>query len=159
MRRFSGLGFGVLALSACVAPRQAPPPPPPAPTPAPTPAPAPAPPPADWRDRAYSPGDWSFAGGEARYGPLALACDRAGGQVRLSWTGAPAGPLTIRTSYADAARQAQAETNGLMLAIGARDPLLDQIAFSRGRFMLQAGAQELILPSWPEISRLVEECR
>ena len=42
----------------------------------------------------------------------------------------------------------------------ARDPALDAIAFSRGRFALEtAGLATLYLPSWPEISRVVEDCR
>jgi len=34
------------------------------------------------------------------------------------------------------------------------------MAFSRGRFALETAGQEtLYLPSWPEISRVVEDCR
>lgn len=40
------------------------------------------------------------------------------------------------------------------------DPMLDSIAFSRGRFMLEvAGLETLYLPAWPEIGRVVEDCR
>ena len=40
------------------------------------------------------------------------------------------------------------------------DPMLDSIAFSRGRFALEvAGLETLYLPSWPEISRVIEDCR
>ena len=40
------------------------------------------------------------------------------------------------------------------------DPLLDQIAFSRGRFLVQAeGGPSLILPAWPEPARVIEDCR
>jgi len=149
-----------MLLDACVAPRQAPPP---APAPTPTPAPPPPPPaPADWRDRAYTPGDWSYAreGGEsvARYGlqsaPLVeFRC--SGGAVTLAMPGAAPGSLVIRTSYGDTARQ----TDGPGLRFGAGDPLLDQIAYSRGRFMLASGATELVLPAWPEVQRVVEDCR
>lgn len=163
MRRVAGLAFGLLVLGGCVAPREAPAPPPPPQAPRPAPQPLPAPAPADWRDRPYTPGDWSFsreAGtSRARYGPLTLTCDGRLNQVALSWSGAPAQSLTIRTSYGDSARAALANADGVQLALAATDPLLDQIAFSRGRFMLQAGAQELILPAWPEISRVVEDCR
>ena len=165
MRRLSALSLLLLA-SACVAPRQPAPPPPPAP--APPPPPPPAPPAADWRDRPYTPGDWSYgrAGGvsEARYGapgaaPLTLVCDPGASQVRLSWPGAPAGPVTIRTTYGDTVRQSQPSEDGAQIVFAARDPLLDQMAFSRGRFMLSAGAQALIAPAWPEISRVIEDCR
>ncbi|MFD1610703.1 hypothetical protein ACFSCW_02685 [Sphingomonas tabacisoli] len=167
MRR--AIGFSLLMLSACVAPQQAAPPPLPRPTPTPTPTPLPPPPPADWRDRAYTSGDWSYArsGGqsEARYGEtgalprLALTCDPRAAQVRMTWPGAPAGPLIVRTSDGDMTLQAAASDAGLLIVFAARDPMLDRIAYSRGRFMLQASAQELIVPSWPEISRVIEDCR
>lgn len=157
VRRWGPLLLGLVLLDACVAPRQAPPPPP-APTPTPTPSPPPSPPPpADWRDRAYTPGDWSYAreGGAsvARYGSaLELRC--SGGAVTLSVPGAN-GPMIVRTSYGDVARNADAD--GLRLP--ASDPLLDQIAYTRGRFMISTGATELVLPAWPEVQRVVEDCR
>jgi len=44
--------------------------------------------------------------------------------------------------------------------LSARDPLLDAIAFSRGRFALEAaGLETLYLPAWPELSRVIEDCR
>ncbi len=148
-----------LTLGGCVAPTQAPPPPAPATSPAPMPAATPTPLAEDWRDRTYAPGDWSYAGGTARYGALTLACDRAASQVRLAWAGMPPGPLTVRTSYGDSVRQLAAGTAGAELALGPRDPLLDQLAYSRGRFMLEAGGQQLVLPAWPELQRVVEDCR
>lgn len=42
----------------------------------------------------------------------------------------------------------------------ASDPLLDQMAFSRGRFMVTAeGGASIVVPAWPEFARVVEECR
>nr|WP_217352778.1 hypothetical protein [Sphingomonas sp. ID1715] len=149
----------MLALGACVRPSEAPPPPA-APTPAPTPAPSPLPPPVDWQDRAYSPGDWSYAAREARFGALALIrCELAGRRVAIELPGAAAGPLIVRTSYGDTSRTGVAGSNGYRVELPASDPLLDQIAYSRGRFMLSAGGRELILPAWPEVARVVEDCR
>jgi len=60
MRRLIGYSLTLLA-TACVAPREAAPPPP-QPAPRPTPTPTPPPPPApDWRDRPYTPGDWTYS--------------------------------------------------------------------------------------------------
>ena len=162
------IGFSLLMLSACVAPQKVTPPP--VLTPAPVPETSPPPPPAaDWRDRPYTPGDWIYARSgalsEARYGPagavprLALTCDPRAGQVRLTWPGATAGPVIIRTSDGDVSRPAGSGGEGLQIAFAARDPLLDRMAFSRGRFLLSAGGQELIVPAWPEISRVIEDCR
>jgi hypothetical protein len=40
------------------------------------------------------------------------------------------------------------------------DPILDAMAFSRGRILVEAeGQQPIILPSWAEIARIVEDCR
>jgi hypothetical protein len=40
------------------------------------------------------------------------------------------------------------------------DPLLDAMAFSRGRFAVEtAGKPTLYVPSWPEVSRVIEDCR
>ncbi len=147
-----------LMVGGCVAPTQAPPPSPP-PAPAPAPAPTPTPLPEDWRDRAYSPGDWSYAGGAARYGSLSLFCERGANRVRLGWGGVNPGPITIRTSYGDSARQLTAGAAGAELVLGPRDPLLDQLAYSRGRLMLEADGQQLVLPAWPELQRVVEDCR
>lgn len=48
----------------------------------------------------------------------------------------------------------------LVVALRARDPLLDAIVFSRGRFAFEAaGEPTLYLPSWPEIGRVIEDCR
>lgn len=159
--------LSLLTLSACVAPRQsAPLPPPPAPVQTPAPAPPPPPPPADWRDRALTPGDWRYqraaAGGEAIYGVeprLALRCARDQGQIWLIWPGAAGASVAIQTTETRAMRTGTIVGAELRVAFAARDPLLDQMAYSRGRIMLTAGGQALIVPSWPEIARVIEDCR
>ena len=135
------------------------PPPAPAIAPAPPPAAAPTPPPPapEWRDLPLSPGDWSYSsdsgGSEARFGSgLRLQCDSARRQVLLTREGA-GGAVRVRTSYGER-----------MLAPGgpvpAADSLLDEMAFSRGRFAVEAeGVERLIVPAWPEPARVVEDCR
>lgn len=45
-------------------------------------------------------------------------------------------------------------------SLPASSPSLDQLAYSRGRFILLAqGMQTLIVPVWPEIARVIEDCR
>lgn len=162
-----------LAVTACVpAPKEAPPPP--APTAS---VPAPAPPPslaADWRDWPLAPGDWAYrsdaAGSVAQFGPagaapqVALRCDRATRQVRLERAGvATSGELTITTSYGAARWPATPTPSSVPQTIAARaaaDGALDQIAYSRGRFAIQApGLAPIALPAWPEIGRVIEDCR
>lgn len=174
MRQFSPLVVLVMT-ACCVAPsREAPeqtarvtPPP----------APAPAPPPVtlgpDWRDWPLTPGDWRYsaaAGGSvASYGragaapDLALRCDEARRQVTISLaTPAPAqGPLVIRTTSADRTLTPTATQPGIAeAALAANDRTLDAMAFSRGRFMVSlGGAPNVVAPAWPEVARVIEDCR
>jgi hypothetical protein len=153
----------VLALSACATRPEAPAAPVPVHVPpSPPPAPPAPPPPQDWRDVALTPGDWSYAaegaGSVARYGrgaPLfALRCNAAARQLVVERPDAAAGTrIVVRTSFGERALAAGA-------ALPAGDPLLDQIAFSRGRFTVAAdGLPMLVIPSWPEPARAIEDCR
>jgi len=171
-------GFLALTLVAsCAAPPKAPPPPPPAPVPAPRPAPPPPLPsaPADWRDAPQTPGTWTWrmegalsAASFGAPGQAALArivCDRAGGQVWLSRQASASAAVPMQVTTADTSRPLTGEGSGMAAgwiaaALNPRDPLLDAIAFSRGRFAFEAaGEPTLYLPSSPEISRVIEDCR
>jgi hypothetical protein len=49
-------------------------------------------------------------------------------------------------------------TMGVRLPVS--DLLLDQMAFSRGRFLVAVeGGPWLIVPAWPEFGRVIEDCR
>ena len=167
---------GIAFLSACAAPRKPEPAAlPPAPSPRPVAAAVPATPPADWRDAPLTPGTWSYepgtAGSSANFGsdasaPLAsLRCDRSAGRIALARAGAAPGPLplTITTSTATRAFTATPVASAmpeLALALTPRDPVLDAMAFSRGRFVIEvAGLPTLYLPAWPELARVIEDCR
>lgn len=150
-------------LAACVpAPPQVPPS---APRPTPTQAPQPpAPPPANWQDAPQTPGDWRMtAPGTATFanGLVTLRCNRQAGTVTLSRAGAANTPtLVIRTSDTARTLAASASTAGLSVDIPARDTLLDSMAFSKGRFALEApGTATLYVPSWAEVSRVIQDCR
>jgi hypothetical protein len=124
----------------------------------PAPPPPAAPPPVEaaegWADRPLSPGDWSYdaSAGEARYAGFSLRCDAGRRQVVVSRAGA-SGPLRLSTTFGGRILPAGG-------AIPADDPLLDEIAFSRGRLMVEArGTEPLILPAWPEPARVVQDCR
>ncbi|WP_166038916.1 hypothetical protein [Sphingosinicella sp. YJ22] len=170
--RLSGL-LPVLALAACVPttarqpqtqtqtvapPVQVLPPRPAQQLPAPTPS-------VDWIDAALSAGDWTYRqGGSAAFGPPAspsfvIAC--TGARIRLERTGAASGSqLTIRTSSEARTLAATPTAGGLVAELAASDQLLDAIAFSRGRFSVEApGMARLVIPAWPEAARVVEECR
>ncbi len=170
--RTLAIGAGLAALAACQ-PR--------APAPVPTrPAPVvrPAPPPpvaasADWRDAPITAGTWTWARegtqSVARFGVtpaatvLSFAC--AAGQVTLARAGTAPTSVSMRILTTNGSRTITAGPLGgtaptLAAPLAARDPLLDMMAFSRGRFAVEVpGLATLYVPSWPEISRVIEDCR
>ena len=128
---------------------------------------------ADWRDWAVTPGVWRYGADErgsvAMYGRVnadavaVLRCDKRGGRLFLSVPGSAPGTLTVRTSSTGRTLSVGA-TGGtppyLAATLAPADPLLDAMAFSRGRFALSLpGAPPLVLPAWAEVGRVVEDCR
>ncbi len=108
----------------------------------------------DWRDLPLSPGDWSYdpATNEARYADFSLRCDPARRQIVAMRAGG-SGPLRLRTTYGERVLPAGG-------SLAASDPILDEMAFTRGRFTVDdPGAATLVLPAWPEPARVVEDCR
>ena len=167
----------VAALIGCVPKRETPPPPVQQPQASPRPRPVPPPPPpppADWRDMALTPGGWVYSnqGGtsQALFGAanseaqFTVRCDRTRRQVSLWREGRTGGNMmTVRTSYGarNLPLSVQAEPLPYVYAVlPASDRLLDQIAFSRGRFTIEVpGLPMLVIPAWPEPARVVEDCR
>lgn len=158
------------ALTSCTATT-----PPPAPLPAPVIAPRPAPPPplpaapaVHWRDAPLTPGNWRWsregALSVARFdGDLfAMACDPASRTVTLSRRGDMAGdvPMTIVTFHQTRPLSGLTRQGRIAVALDGGDALLDAMALSRGRFAIEtAGLPTLYLPSWSEVTRVVEDCR
>ena len=164
-------------LAACV-PRAAPEPPQPRPAPrpqavpAPVPIPAPAAPPANWLQADIGPGGWTYRpgpnGSAALWGRagegarLAMACDRASRTVRFTRAGAEPGVMELRSTNGVRTLPTMADsgTPGATAILPAGDPFLNQLVFTRGRFLVTAtGADALIAPSWAEPFRVVEDCR
>jgi len=164
-------------LASCVAPQQKPastPPPAASPPPAALPA---APPQQDWRDVPLTPGDWSWRGtpGQssiAQYGTVgqaaifAVRCDLTTRNIVFSRGGiapAPATAMSFTTSYGNFAftgANGGGQPPAIVAQASARDPHMDQIAFSRGRFLVDVvGQPRLVLPAWPEVARVIEDCR
>ena len=104
-----------------------------------------------------TPGQWSYAasatGSESRFGTLfSMRCDRATRTVTVSRPGAAPAVLTVATDSVTR----NLPVGGRLLA---NDPVLDAIAFSRGRFLVSGGGVTLAIPSWPEAARSIEDCR
>lgn len=118
-------------------------------------------------------GSWSYVtvpgGSEATFAntaaqpQLTITCSRPTRQVTLAKpaTGAAAfisvwttgQTRNLPSSYNPA-------TGKLSATLAAFDPLLDAIAFSRGRVEVGvAGQAALVVPSWAEAARVIEDCR
>jgi hypothetical protein len=164
-----------VAAAGCAVPKPAPTPPAPTPQPAPPPTLPPPPAPANWMDAAQTPGDWYYrtGGGTSRalFGVanqdslLTLTCDPARRTVAIYRAGALGGPtqMIVRSETASRtliASPAPGAAPAVAASLGARDPLLDAMAFSKGRFAIEVqGLAPLYLPSWPEVTRVIEDCR
>jgi hypothetical protein len=173
---FFAVSAFALVLGSCAAPTIVPPPARPAPmptSPPPRPQPTAAPLAADWRDWPLTPGTWSYRqdarGSIALFGragadaEVTLRCDRGRARLYLSRRGEGAGPLTIRTSSltkAVTALPTGATPAYLAAEFETRDPLLDAVGYSRGRFVIEGGGlPPLTVPAWAEMLRVVEDCR
>lgn len=177
--RFRGplAAIACAAAAGCSAPAPKPTPVPPVarPAPSPTPTPPPPAPAAKWNDNPATAGDWFYrkgngttaalfgaSGSDARF---AVTCVLGQRRVTLARAGAASqsAPMTIRTEFGDRALTGVPSTEGLpslVATLGSEDPLLDSIAFSKGRFAVEvAGQMPLYLPTWPEITRVIEDCR
>jgi len=151
----------------------------PVPMPAPVPPAPPAPPPpqplqpsqVDWREARITPGDWvwsareglsaaSFAGGK-----LILQCAPDSRTITMLRAGEAADvvPMTVETSSVRKpllGNPVAGPPPAISVTFDSKDPLLDAMAFSRGRFAVEAaGLETLYVPSWTEVSRVIEDCR
>ncbi|HEY0270585.1 MAG TPA: hypothetical protein VGC10_06320 [Sphingomonas sp.] len=177
MRKRIGMAT-MMALASCVpAPRGPVAPPPARPAPPPAAISSAVPPRIDWRDVPLTPGRWLWrrdAGGASfsQYGMpgaaalLSLRCD-AGRRVvaiaRAGSLGGGAATMTVTTSFgafALPARDGVRDVGGIVGELPVNDPRLDQLAFSRGRFLVDLpGRPRLVVPAWPEAARVIEDCR
>jgi hypothetical protein len=180
MMRHILLLLAPLALSACgeVVPE--------APSPQPKPVPAvppvaPTPPPQatsdNWQDWPNSPGNWVYRtdskGSLALFGregvdaDFVIRCTVSTKRIYISRAGAfPPGDTGRMTLRASSALKSYSVTNAtdappyVAAELDPRDPQLDAVSFSRGRFIVSVkGASDLVIPAWPEFARVVEDCR
>lgn len=167
-------------IAACV-PAPAPPPAVATPAPAPPPSPTPAATPAvqqvayaNFLDAPQTPGDWSYVDepGEslALFGvadpvhPFVLRCDKGSRRIGIARRGETTRPLVmrIRTETRDGVLSATQVDGWRLVAanVAASDPLLDAMAISKGRIAVEVeGMPTLYIPAWPEITRVIEDCR
>jgi hypothetical protein len=118
-------------------------------------------------------GSWSYAaiagGSEAKFEnpsgfpQLWMQCVRATRRVSIARPASAAAPfMNVWTSSQERSVPSafNPATGRLTIELAAFDPLLDAIASSRGRVGFSIGAQlPLVVPPWPEASRVIEDCR
>jgi hypothetical protein len=140
------------------------------------------PPARDFSTATVMAGSWSYqalpGGSEARFidttgiARLVFHCTKMSRQVNISRTSAiPAPSIFVWTSSESRNLPARFEPNAMRVTadLSAFDPLLDAIAFSRGRIAVTlagAGAggsslvvPALVMPAGPEAARTIEDCR
>lgn len=119
-----------------------------------------------WPDAPLTAGRWTYrpgAGGRssATFGPsgilFQISCTDRGAIVLMLETAGD--NVTIRTSGTERALTGRNVNGRLNVSLPANEPLLDAIAFSRGRFAVQAPGAQMVIPAWPELARVVEDCR
>lgn len=127
----------------------------------------------DYTNSGVARGSWAYrplvGGSEARFMDatgtirLTLGCARTTRQVTIARaSAAPAATLLIWTSSHVRNLSSRFEQNPVRVSARttAYDPLLDAIAFSRGRFAVSMpGSTPLIVSAAPEVARVVEDCR
>jgi hypothetical protein len=173
MRR-SALAVLVPILAAsCVAPPVGGPPPRPARPVTVAPPPAAVAPPAPVQPGAVEAGTWSYArmsdSTAARFSSgdnvrFALMCRLTERNVMIQFArkqhSIGEADLVLRGSTATKAFRAKTTVGFVTyVSVPATDPILDAIAFSRGRFGASVDGDERWYPAWPEIARVVEDCR
>ena len=118
-------------------------------------------------------GNWTYApvagGSEAAFRnasalpQLAIRCTRATRRVAISKPASGAAPsLSIWTDSLarGVAASFNPQTARLTADLATYDPLLDALAFGRGRIgVTVAGGPPLVLPAHPEVARVIEDCR
>ena len=126
-----------------------------------------------WTDWELSPGAWVYRqderGSIALFGAIGsdalvtLRCDKVRARLFLSRASDVGGTMTVRASSTSKAISVQPTGGKPAYAaseVGVGDPILDAMAFSRGRVALELnGALNIAIPVWSEIGRVVEDCR
>ena len=151
------------------------------PTPTPTPSTAPvaaAPQYENYLDAPQTAGSWTYtatgSGTTATFGTgvspsgtlFAMTCSLSDRSISLSRAirgQNAATAITVRTETAARVLQTTSDVGRMPQStarVPARDPLLDAVALTRGRFVVEvAGQPTLYLPAWAEVTRVIEDCR
>ncbi len=122
----------------------------------------------DWRALQAAPGDWSWRdNGEQSIanfeaGQFVMTCSPKFAQVTLL-RGAPAADgaiFDVWTTHENRRYKSRQGAKATAITIDANDDILDSIALSRGHFGIAVeGSEPMLIPSWSEVTRVIEDCR
>jgi hypothetical protein len=118
--------------------------------------------PGTWRYEPLADGSAATFIGRGNTALARLACQPGTRTIVLSLPEAPAlsYAVDIHTETLTVKLPLSAPDGRPMIPIPSNLPLLDAMALSKGRFAIGAeGMTPLYLPSWAEISRVIEDCR
>jgi|SRR5215213_623847 len=127
----------------------------------------------DYNTAVPAEGRWSYAtvpgGSEVTFAnaaaqpQLTIRCARPTRQVTISRPATGAAPFIYLWTSAltrNVPASFNPSTARISATLSAFDALLDAVAFSRGRIAVSVSGQPpLILPSWSEAARVIEDCR
>ncbi|MEM7780516.1 MAG: hypothetical protein AAF697_09020 [Pseudomonadota bacterium] len=128
----------------------------------------------NYLDAPQTPGDWAYmleTGEQAAAfvvppGELAffMMCEEGEVQLARAASSESLSPRAMSVTTESVTRQlttAPMPNRPLIVAtLDARDPLLDAMAITKGRFAVELeGETTLYLPAWTEVSRVIEDCR
>ncbi len=128
-----------------------------------------------WIDLPATPGEWrhqtapgfsmAIFTGPGQPDAFGLSCNSQtrGVIIQRATTARVPAAMTIRTETVTRTLDSAptvARNTLLTASVAPADPLLDAMALSKGRFAVEVeGLPPLILPSWAEVSRVIEDCR
>ena len=119
--------------------------------------------------RPIAAGSWLWESGPSRarfvtpagVSLASLTCESSGVVLRVARSGASPSPTTVTLRATTTLRtlSGESEAGFVRVSLAPREPLLDALAFSRGRIGIAVDGVETSYPSWPEIARVLDDCR
>lgn len=120
----------------------------------------------DWTYRPAAPYSFALFGTDPVQPTFLMRCDRANRTIMLLRASNQLNPQPMQIDTETTTRLLSSSPRevlgrrGLAADLTAADPLLDAMAISKGRFAVQtSGEATLYVPSWPEVTRVIEDCR
>lgn len=120
----------------------------------------------DWTYISGNPVSYAVFGSSQQDASFVMRCDRTTRTVSLGRSSSQVSPQPMQvftetvTRLLTASPRRDSDPTMLAAELPAADSLLDAMAISKGRFAIETGGERtLYLPSWAEVTRVIEDCR